>query len=440
MCKLNPGPRCASHTHDALKKSVIKVKSTIDTVRAVSDEYNKVSLNPRSTNAETLAARASMGNALADLSAAEQSREEAQAAYDSTPTGQRDLLKKKEKASASGDTDEENALASRLEQAVLTRTTQMNAHQIISKGEQRLKKLDNELKGEIAESDSAVESADSVLEEVMPKLIDANRELYEATSRVDEAKALTDTAHADVDIAHQSIYAKVNQAYIDAGVSIKQAEHYAIDTLNSYRSGWEYLTDDSKDRLPNYIDAIVIKIKGFDHKDNVATASAAAALEDSPEFRELCAQASRAHAEYRLTLTALKGAKNAHKEADITMSEISATYEEDRDNSLALDRANYRLKANIASDMLETHTFDVNKEKFVSSAYKNADGTTNAYVLVKHSTRAPMYFRVTDVERDESGSYLRLETNDKVYASDLETFQLRLVTPLDGAVHLFRKD
>lgn len=439
MCKIAPGPRCASHTRKNLRKARTRVAHALNDVRESSRLYDEVATNPEARNAQLLAARARMEKSLESLRSAEVEQEEAQKAFDSTPTGQEELQDRINAAQELGDNDEVASLSARLAEAKETREAQMNANRILSTGENRLRRLTDTDKQTLTTLESEAETARTQLTEAEAKVRQASVNLARTRQDLEKVQTSTNNAMAEVKTAHEAIATRVKQAYLDAGVSPSRADHYTADTMHSVQDGWEYLSEDSADRAPRFNDDFVVKVKGFEHPDNLATAAAEDALANDPEFAQMRQEASRSHAAYAASLTPLKEAKAAHKETDKAMSEASAEYSTHRVAYVSATKTLDVAKATIASGMREGEYYEVDKDRFISSAYRNPDGTTNAHVLIKHPKRAPMYLPVSEISRDKGGAFLRLNTGDKVYAAEMSARSLRLVRPAEGAAHLFNR-
>lgn len=439
MCKIAPGPRCASHTRKNLRKARTRVAHALNDVRESSRLYDEVATNPEARNAQLLAARSRMEKSLESLRSAETEQQEAQKAYDSTPTGQEELQERITAAEELEDSEEVTALTARLDEAKATREAQMNANRILSAGETRLRRLSNSQKETLSALEQEAEASRTQMSEAEKKVRQASAELSQTREALDKVQTSTNNAMTEVKAAHEAIAARVKQVYLDAGVSPSRADHYTADTMHSIQDGWEYLSEDSADRAPKFHDDFTVKVKGFDHPDNLSTAAAEDALANDPEFGAMRQEASRAHAAYSASLTPLKEAKAAHKEKDKQMAEAAAEYSTTRATYVAAAKKVDVAKATIASGMHEGEYYDVDKDRFISSAYRNPDGTTNAHVLVKHPKRAPMYLPVSEISRDKVGAFLRLNTGDKIYAAEMSARSLRLVRPVDGAEHLFNR-
>lgn len=436
MCKPWPGPRCADHAHQAWMKSTAAVNDSKKTLEETQKQFDEA------TGAESLVARAALEKARLTYERKADRHERAREEWESTPEGQQKLRDMIKIADDAGREDRAQTLRERLENAELLRSEHMAAHRAIQGGNKSFDKLPlteqatfNDRNKKIAEQGQALSETAKSVRAAATEARNAEREVTRETNKL--------RAHLrPVKQAHDAIVQAAYTEYVNHGVPADRARHYALDTANSMQTGWHYLTEDSADRAPLYGDTPTPKVKGEGHEDHAATQRAEWGMQHSNDFRAAVEASQAAHAQYESRVEPLKEKKERLK----TLRENFDTKASDfTEKQTAYLTARNELHHDIASRVgfsEDTTTYRVKSANFVRSAYKNPDGSTNAYVLTPlGKKKEPRYVPVREMGSDDQGAYVALTTGEKVYSSALMSNErtLLLTPPAEGAAKFFQQ-
>lgn len=435
MCKLKPGPRCARHTLTALRAAAKERDERRQIAVEAALLNDSVQLNPDSSEFDLMESRSVMRKALDGLEKADRSVASAQAAFDSTPTGQKSLREAVEAAVSDVD---RIRLQERLDRAVETHNTQMEAHRLQTAADKALSSLEGDDAKALAEMDSAVAKT-SVTEERERKALTSAVENVTAT-RVSAENAANEmrTSSDEVNLAHSRLRERARAAYVSAGISESMADHYAEDTVGDIRTGWQFVGDgDTRDRIPKYGDEIHAKTKGEGHEHYESTTAAAAALESDSAWQSEVADARAKQEKFQRSFASTHAARAAFKEAQEVGYNQALKYQSARTALREAVDARKHFAAKAGSGLLKADTYVVSSDSFVKSAYRNSDGSTNAKVLVQYGSGAPYYAKVVGVGRtQQTGGFVALDNGTRIHASELSSRQLLLTRPEKGATKL----
>ena len=435
MCKLKPGPRCARHTLTALRAAVKECEERRDIAREAASLNDIMQLNTESSEQDLMHARSVMRKALDSLEKSETAVMAAQAAFDSTPTGQRVLQEALE--GAVGDV-ERARLQERLDKAIETHETQMTAHRLQTAADRAMSALDGENADTLRKLSTEVAAANAAEEAERKSLTAAVAHVTSTRMLAESATNDMQAASDEVVFAHARLRERAFNAYVSAGVSPNMAAHYADDTVGDIRTGWQFVGDgDTRDRIPKYGDNIQAKTKGEGHEHYEATNAAAVALQNDEAWQAEVADAKEKQDRFQSTFANAHAARATFKDAQSAGYEQALKAQSARTALREAADAQKHFAAKVGSGLLSTDTYPVDNDVFVKSAYRNADGSTNARVLVQYGGGSPYYARVVGVGRtSQTGGFVALDNGTRVHASELSSRQLLLTRPEDGATKL----
>lgn len=438
MCKLAPAPRCAAHTSKELRVAIKNTKERASLAQDAAQAYDRVAFDPDSTHEQVLKARSVMNDALKGLEQAEKAQISAQEAFDTTPTGQKRL---QEAIDASDSEVDKARLKQRLEKAQATREVQVRAGQLQSAADKALLHLDEEESKKLdalAQEHEKLEESASKSRQKISRLINA---MTKQRQSVDVAQADMRESLQDVQAAHQEVRDYVINEYKKHGVSPENAEHYADDTVRSFQSGWGFVGPDSaNDRVPVYAGQFAVKTKSGEHPDANSTQSTALSLEQDDQFRAIFNRVNEANTRYSRQVEVVKEGRRALAVKEQTVRTETSHYATGRDKAREAARKYKVATATVATGLDKTTTYEVDPQRFVGSAYRNADGSTNAYVLMHYGKKsAPLYVQVQSIDSDQAGSFMLLENGSKIYSGNMSAHDFKLIKPQEGATKLFNR-
>lgn len=434
MCKPWPGPRCADHTHQAWIKSTAALKNAKTALEEAQDAFDKA------RGAEAPIARAALNKARRAYDRAADRHDRSREEWESTPEGQQKLRDMITIAENAGRDERAQSLRERLENAERLRSEHMAAHRAIQSGNKAYDKLPlteqatfNERSKKVQAQGAEVAAAAKDVKAALTEVRNAEREVERETRKL-RARL------RPVQAAHDAVVRAAYTEYVNHGVPADRARHYALDTANSMQTGWHYLTEDSSDRAPLYGDDPTPKVKGEGHEDHEATQRAEWGMQHSNDYRAAVAASRGAHSQYEEGIEPLKEKKERLKTLRENFEAKASAFEEKK---TAYETARATLNHDIAARVgfsEEIQTYRVQPANFVRSAYRNPDGSTNAYVLTTlGKKKQPRYIPVRDTGSDDAGAYVTLTTGEKIYSSEVlsGSRSLLLTPPAEGATRFF---
>lgn len=436
MCKAYPERRCHGHALTKMQSTLRQLDKAKERYNAALSRSQKVLNNPSASPAEVMRVRSAVESCAYDVEVQTDAFEKARIEYYATDKGYTELTKKIEVSESAIDKIKLEKFAAKIK---AMRDFQDSAGDLRKTSEKEWSKATDDEKEQAKELDAELEQRDRVVGEakaMLDKQMDVVRQARE------EVNATTAESKDNLQVARTVAYKNASEvifnAYKDQGIPDEFARHYADDSVNSANTSYAYYGPNSiEDRMPLYSD-VTIKVKSEGHEHAEATRRAAEALQSDPAYKEVIDTANRVNNQYTASVHAMVAAhrslRDAVKEKEVVQQVYSKALQNHKDAKAKRDV----YIANISSGMKDVQTYDVDPKTFVSSAYRQSDGSTNAYVLFGSGRKVPYYARVKDVVKNPpQGSYMVLENGVKIYAVSLQSHALRLVKPDENSQKLF---
>lgn len=417
MCQPKPGPRCSAHARTALENK----RAAKDAAQQVRDDA-QAALRAADVSDRDERARLREVAVAADKAywEAEHAHTAALRMYETTPEGMEAVRQTVEFFEAEGNHENARHVRARLVEAEETRYAQVTDLAMSRRHAQRLLDATPDETAALDQADAAVAHQERLVAQYQDEYDAADREWRAMSQEVADANRVEDEARAESDAARdvaiearEAAVVEAKRLYVEAGVSPRMAGYYANDMADSasrHPRGNRYPSPSYGSAVGVFdngpLRGLTVKVKR-DGPDREKTLAAKAAAETDEAY--LAANQNLVEAASRL-----KVAKANH---DQVRAEVSNPINDTRQRlSRAQSAAKYALddakndaaqaqaraddlRARIGSGLGKDPVTTVPMRDAHRHAFRNPDGTTNAYVYNEPSPGFPhgRYVQATGV-------------------------------------------